>query len=71
MMESDPQPSDSKSDALSIGPHGLELSYHCKYTINVPKCFRNTVKTVRTMDSNGPRLTIRLSCVVTICTIQE
>ena len=52
--DSDPQPSDSKSDALSIAPHGLILSCHCKYTIYVPKCFRNTVKTVRTMDSNGP-----------------
>ena len=51
---SNPQSSDSKSDALSIGPHGLILACHCKYTIYVPKCFRNTVKTEGIMDSNGP-----------------
>ena len=44
----------SKSDALSIGPHGIILACHCKYTIYVPKCFRNTVKTEGIMDSNGP-----------------
>ena len=51
---SNPQSSDSKSDALSIVPHGLKLSCHCKYTIYVPKCFRNTVKIEGTIDSNGP-----------------
>ena len=70
-MGINPPSTDSKTDALSIGPHGLKLSYHCKYTIYVPKCFRNTVKTVRTMDSNGPWFTIRLSCAVTICTNEE
>ena len=56
---------------LTNGQHGLNLSHHCKYTIYVPKCFRNRVKTVQTMDSNGPWFSIRLSCALTICTNEE
>ena len=47
------------------------IPYHCKYTIYVPNCSRNTVKTVQTMDSNGPWFSIRLSCAVTICSNEE
>ena len=44
---------DGNGDRTSTDSKTAAHGYHCKYTIYVPKCFRNTVKTVQTMDSNS------------------